>query len=561
MRNNKFLAMNLTVLCFLALACGAGTDNGLEIIPTNMSSTASAGVESSATPVSLIAVTSELAIDSSPVAPYEEMERPMISYLENVTPPCTETVVSELDPCMPDVPPILEPASSAGSLPAWLYQDIPSFTGMLLGELYDEYYPTWAPHIVIRGTVLPKTTRCELYPIRSFDHLDLGVVIEDLDVYSCFADVQVNEYIVGEGPSKLTVALYHESIPLGHQRDDWPNIKDQIIMNYLNNPQPRTAETYEGRELVIFLQPSGSISIETWTRGWHFSVWFVQRVGDEIRAVASDIVHAVNDDQRARLDLPLTELVKQLRHAAEERMTITGGRIGINASLPMFITDANKLREYYQTTGTIYYGSGNTTVLPPPVPGEGDPVPITVPIIEGTTVTTTPIPGGETTIPPSTDDAGTTTQQEPATTTPPGTTTTESSTTTASAPAVDATTTTATTETTTTTTTVADDNSEPVATETATGTTTTTDPVPATTEATGEDVSPLADGGALPEEPTGSTSPSEDPTTTIALPSDDAGGPEEPDDSPSGDDETSPGADNEDAGGDPPEGGVQAGDG
>lgn len=39
----------------------------------------------------------------------------------------------------------------------------------------------------------------------------------------------------------------------------------------------------------------------------------------------------------------------------------------------MFITDANKLREYYQTTGTLYYGSGNTTVLPPPVPGEGDP--------------------------------------------------------------------------------------------------------------------------------------------------------------------------------------------
>lgn len=549
MRNNKFLAMNLTVLCFLALACGAGKDNRLEVVPTKVSSTASASVESLTVPVSLIAVVNESAIDSSPAAPYAEMERPMISYLENVIPPCTATAVP--GPCVPGVPPILETASSAGSLPGWLYFGIPSFTGMLLGE-YDEYHPTWAPHIVIRGIVLPKTTRCELYPIRSFDYLKLLEVIEYLDMYSCFADVQINEYIVGEGPPKLTVALHHESIPLGDQRDNWPNIKDRIITNYLKNPQQRTAETYEGRELVIFLQPAGSISIEAWTRGWQFSVWFVQRVGDEIRAIASNIKDAVNDEQRARLDLPLTELVEQLKQAAEERMTITGGRIGIKASLPMFITDANKLGEYYQANGALYYGSGNTTVLPPPVPGEGDPVPITVPIIEGTTVASTPIPGEETTIPPSTDDAGTTTQPETvATTTSPGTTTTESTTTTVGPPEVDATTTTETRETTTTTTTVADDDPEPVTTETATGTTTTTAPVPATTEPTGEDVPTPVEGGALPEES----------TTTVALPSGDASGPEEPSYSPADDGETSPDADSGDSGGDPAEGGVQAGDG
>ena len=271
---------------------------------------------------------------------------------------------------MPSVPPTVETSSSAGSLLGWLYFDMPSFTEMLLGEFDDEYHPLWAPHIVVRGTVLPNTTRCELYPIRSFDLYDWGS-FENYGVHYCFANIQINEYIVGEGPPELTVSLHQNSIYLGHRRDDWPNIKDEIIMDYWNDPQTRTAEAYEGRELVMFLQPAGSISIETWTRGWEFSMWFIQRVGDEVRDVASDITDAITDEQRARLDLPLAELVEELKKAAEERTTITGGRIGVNRSLPMFITDANKLADYYQVTGTKYYSTGGTTVLPPPVPGEG----------------------------------------------------------------------------------------------------------------------------------------------------------------------------------------------
>ena len=475
------------------------------------------------------------------------MKRPEPSYLEEIIPPCIPVAGSEQDPCMPGVPPIVETSSSAGSLLGWLYYDMPSFAEMLLGEIDDEYYPLGAPHIVVRGTVLPNTTRCELYPIRSFDLNDWGF-FEDWDEYHCFANVRINEYIVGEGPPELTISLHQNSMSLRDRRDDWPNIKDEIIMNDLNDPKTRTAEAYEGRELVMFLKPAGSISIETWTLGWQFSMWFIQRGGDEIRAVAPDIVNAINDEQRARLDLPLAELVEGLKQAAEERTTITGGRIGVNRSLPMFITDANKLADYYQVTGTKYYSSGGTTALPPPVPGEDDPDPGTIPTDEGTTVTSVPVPGEETTVPPSTDDAGLTVGQDTTTTT--GVTTTEATTTTEAETPVTTESTptvTTTTEATTTTTTTATEAETPVTTESAPTvtttvestetTTTTTEPAPAETvtgtttttttvpieEPSGEEVAPATDEPPEPGEETETTTSLT--TTTAATPVDGDGAP------------------------------------
>ena len=576
MRNNYHRTVGLTVLSFFVFACGAETGNRLERVPTDVASTVATVAETPAVSVSLIPVTTVSAINSSPATPYEEVKRPMISYLEKVIPPCIPVAGSEQDPCMPGVPSMVETASSVGSLPAWLYHDMPSFTEMLLGEFDDEYYSLWAPHIVVRGTVLPKTTRCELYPIRSFDLEDLSY-LEGIDVYHCFADVQINEYIVGEGQPELTVSLHQESVPLGDRRDDWPSIKDEIIMNYLNDPQTRTAEAYEGRELVMFLQPNSSISIETWTRGWQFSMWFIQRVGDEIRAVASDIRYAFNDEQRARLDLPLAELVEELKRAAEERTTITGGRIGVSLSLPMFITDANKLADYYQVTGTKYYSTGGTTVLPPPVPGEDDPDPGTIPTDEGTTVTSVPVPGEETTVPPSTDDAGLTVGQDTtttteATTTAPTTTevetpvTTESTstvTTTAEAPE-----TTTTTEATTTTTATATEAETPVTTEstptvTTTAeetetTTTTTEPAPAETvtgttttttvpieEPSGEEVVPATDEPPAPGEESETTTSLTTTTTATPVDGDGAPGEETTTTIPTGDNGTAPANDGE----------------
>ncbi len=525
MKSRTTIALMILPLSLLIPSCGGEMDSVWETEPTGVVSI-SPGVEPSSTIISLVPIIDITVVTTlANTVRYNEMGRPTISYLKDTISPCIPIDKSSQNPCEFGTPPVVETASSEGSIPGWPLRDDmpPSFTGMLLGEVASEYYPQAVPHIVVRGTVIPNTTRCELYPLRTFPYSTSQ--IQGVEHYHCFANVKINEYIVGTGPPELTVSLHRESL-VGLDVDDWSNIKDDVEMNYLDNPQLRTAVAYEGRELIIFLKPPSTIAVESWTRGWLFAIWFVQRMGDEIRAVASNIRYARTEEQRNRLDLPLNEFTRQVKQAAEERVTITGGRLGINASLPLLITDANHLREHYLEAGALYNDTDRATVLPPPVPGEDDPDPGTIQTDEGTTVSSTPEPGEETTAPPATDDASLTVEQNTTTTTAPTTTETETPITTESAPTV--TTTTEATEITTTTT-------EPAPTEPVTGTTTTV-PVADPGE---EEVAPA------PNEPPGEeteTTTSLMPTETTTTPSNDDGAPSEEsaDVAPTDDDDTKP---------------------
>ncbi len=99
------------------------------------------------------------------------------------------------------------------------------------------------------------------------------------------------------------------------------------------------------------------------------------------------------------LDRPLADLIVAIKAADVERKKLTGGRIGVRESvgaqansgsdgdrqragstttLPMLVTDANKLQEYYVAAGAVYEGEGKTTVLPPPPPDDFVPPSTTV---------------------------------------------------------------------------------------------------------------------------------------------------------------------------------------
>ena len=65
----------------------------------------------------------------------------------------------------------------------------------------------YTPHVVLRGTYLPGTVRCtsghrHRYPAYSGS----GTLVDALVIY-CFADVRVNAYLLGSGPSTLTVIV------------------------------------------------------------------------------------------------------------------------------------------------------------------------------------------------------------------------------------------------------------------------------------------------------------------------------------------------------------------
>ena len=300
-----------------------------------------------------------------------------VSYLNKTIPPCTPIDGSEQDPCPPGAPPQVEVISNNGAPPLWpSYPDfMPTFTELL----HD--YRGLPVHIVVRGVAQPGTTRCELYSAEKvpnfFDLSGFDVAMAlGLRHYHCFTDISVREYVVGEGPPTLTVGMHRERLRTWNL-DDYDGIEEYAVLQ-LKDPRARTAAAYEGKELVLFLEPSISTAVETWIASdSSFTLWFAQRNNVEnVRAVARGYPLAQTADQRRLLDLPLTDLVLQVTEAAKARAAHinAGGQIGDEQPVPLIVTDANRLRDYYSAVGAVYRlrdyyiavdGKG-ATVLPPP---------------------------------------------------------------------------------------------------------------------------------------------------------------------------------------------------
>lgn len=181
------------------------------------------------------------------------------------------------------------------------------------------------------------------------------------------------------------------------------------------DPQTKVAGAYEGKEVVLFLGTPITSKVETWAINFGtLAFWFLQKHDDEVRAVSAYYNEADVSD-RSKLDIPLTDLVAEIKKADAERDRITGGRLIVtpasaasdsNIPQPMIVTDANKLKDLYQASGAVYEGDNNTVLPPPPPDGYTPPT---------TKVTTTSIiPTSSTTT--STTNAVTTTTTQSTTT-------------------------------------------------------------------------------------------------------------------------------------------------
>ena len=339
-----FISLLLAGATLLALSCGGQTD-----LPPN---------GNTSNPASSLFTGNKI----------RSMKRPEVSYLDRVIPPCT-VQFGDQDPCSDKS--LGEPKllSVNAAPPYWPYSnEIPTFEQLLIRE---GGAVVFTPHIVVRGIVVLDTTRCAPYPTISAKYRGMKTT-KGFYHYHCFVDLSVSEYIVGSGPSILTVSMHRENLR-GIDLKNWENIKEEATQ-HLDDPRSRTANAFEGRELVLFLDLPYTIAVESWDAKGYFIVWAVQRNGsNEIRAVAEDIRYARTDEQRARLNIPLDELTQKVKEASAKRMIITEGRIGIDKDLPMLVTDANYLQDFYISEGAVYDDSEGATVLPPPVPGESDP--------------------------------------------------------------------------------------------------------------------------------------------------------------------------------------------
>ena len=265
------------VLGALVAACGGGNPSSSAEVtaadrPTVVTSAPTGTLEGSGpVPAEPVPVADRLAVPET--APAEESGRavavPGVSdgLLSVVIPPCTPLDGVDLDPCSPQLPPSIYPYGLTASIPSFV-RNPPSFDDIMTGMGID------TPHIVVRVTVEPGTTRCEGYPTKDFAYV--GGSTSNITNYWCFADMRVNEYIVGAGPPTLTIGLLRNTfLPSGSL--DWEQDKDWAIEHEFKNPAARTAATYEGRELVLFLKPTGTMTVEAWTVGGAWDTWFVRR--------------------------------------------------------------------------------------------------------------------------------------------------------------------------------------------------------------------------------------------------------------------------------------------
>ena len=468
-------------LVLFVQACANVPDESILTVPDEVLSVGSPeGVESSVVVSSGRDATIEVSRQVSDEPGARVVYRSDRVYLEGEVPPCSVDGGSGGDPCAPSFPSRREPKDVSASISG--ITELNFLTNLLGPQGLDHL----GIHLVMRGVVQDGSTRCKEYTFKLQKYAPDDIkadffILDGMYFYICFADLIVSDYIIGEGPPLLTVAmdvffptksLFDEAVRSGISAEE-----------YMDYPKSWVANEFEGKELVLFLTTPGTIAVESW---FAIDIWFVQRddAGETI-VISQNIDFAINDEVRSQLIIPLEELVERVEKAVEERNILTEGRIGIDTRLPPAMTDAYELREFYEAAGAVYSTVEGVTVLPPPVPGEGDPPPPTILTNEGTTSSSVPEPGEEPTAPPSTDDAGDPSEEE-ATTTVVDTTSTTTSTTEV-------------TSTVTTTTEPVESTvvTEPVITETASTTTTTiTTTTTTTTMVAGEeDVSPVAGDG------------------------------------------------------------------
>ena len=183
-------------------------------------------------------------------------------YLQGTVPPCTESAGWEADPC--DIHPIDhssdESNASSGPLsylPETTYDTLRGITPALNETI----------HLLFRGIMLPGTTRCDFVAPLVGPYY-APKVDEGTHIFTCHADFTVHDYIVGDGPSIMTVGVDGTIFSLRNFGDDLPS--DSWLTKKTEEMKKSIASKYSGREVILGIAPSLSTSSEAWHIVWRW---------------------------------------------------------------------------------------------------------------------------------------------------------------------------------------------------------------------------------------------------------------------------------------------------
>ena len=307
----------------------------------------------------------------------EEPTSPYVGYLEEEIPPCTPVEGSSVDPCEPGLPWVYVSHLILGSEPYGMR--------FLLEPLSPD--PVWVTSIVLRGTFLPGTVRCDADGKRfrppPYDNEDLAL-LETYRSIKCYADVRVNAYVLGSGPPTLTVMVWNDLYWFTFDQESVEPLRSSLERvltegGELNLNISVPAGGIEGRERILFIGSPVDVSSEAWEV---FETWGVERQEDgTVIAVHRDRdawKHYTDDyyTYRSRLEMELPAFTQAVTTANQERIIEYEGRIGADEDLPDLITDANQLSQFYRDTGAYNHPDGPPPQPPPPcglvVPNQAD---------------------------------------------------------------------------------------------------------------------------------------------------------------------------------------------
>ena len=340
-----------------------------------------------------------VAVATEPVAEAEQVDAPLSAaqvvptpvaapalaptaepeYLTQAIPPCTPLEGAVVGPCEKGVRHI-EAEIAATSVS---YGSAPYTIRQLLDGLDTSIT---VAHVVVRGTYLPNSVRCENTLVsrsatwRGGDVRTLG---PGLGVVKCFAEIRANDYLVGTGPP--TIAILVVGVPYwGREAADAEIAAEiRVVENILRtgespswHPLSAPSGGIEGREAIFFLSPAIDHSIEVW-QSW--DPWYVQRNDDEsVVAIHPHSEYWLRVDSEAygsQMEIPLEAFTTALQDAHTARLEEYDGRIKRdvdiripNENLPMLETDANMLRRYHTAIENTTHDDG-PPVAPPPACG------------------------------------------------------------------------------------------------------------------------------------------------------------------------------------------------
>ena len=285
-------------------------------------------------------------------------------------PSCAPWPGSDRDPCERRVP--------------WAWSDL---NGRLVEPVYAEPDPvpsirvavdkgfesnTQIPHQVVRGVVVPGSTRCASQSGLALTMSDFeGEVLWDQGGSNirCFVDVSVREYLIGDGPARVPIVTGW--INNDHLHHDYATVpRDDAYFAWVASP---TVDALEGYEWIFWLEAPLDPTSETWESSQY---WSVQR-RDDGAVIAVDRwsgYHTKQSIYADRLEIPLDRYAVEVKAARSHYDRLYDGRVSESPTSPAIIatSDRSSLTDYLRSIGT-YEVEGFTPQNPPPAPVPTDP--------------------------------------------------------------------------------------------------------------------------------------------------------------------------------------------